>query len=384
MKNCFSLILCLLFILPLHAQSDGIPLCPAEVLCRIDQIWTASEIENALGSIEAGEGAFFRDDETLVFVFRSTSQNTYKVAVEYAGVTEMLPVEDSDLWTLSFELERADEAIFSIGLVESAYGSTSFRYPFASWRGDSLPPPPAVNEPIEGSLTTIPFDSPSLGESRNIYLYLPPNHNPEESYPVVYMADGIMLEGYEGAASYAGAIDYLITSENIPPLIVVGIDSGTMVNDVNVRGEEYVHGRNPERYAKHEIFFTQEVREWAEANYGASTERSERIIFGVSNGGLYAVAMGIAHPDLYGVIFPFSAGAGLGFEPLALEGLELPLFVYSTAGTLDPIFLQTTTEFAQAYEALGAETVFVERVAGHDDMMWREEFINALLWHFQR
>lgn len=367
------------FFLPLQAQtSNNVPRCPALPLCQIEQHWTLSEIENAVGSLNAGEGAFFRDDETLVFVFRSTDANTNKVAAIFSGEILMQRLERSNLWTLSLQFEGIGEAIFSLGLAEYALGSQSFRYPFATWRGDELPPDPPVNDPIEGSLSVIPFDSPSLGESRDIYVYLPPQYQAGQRYPVVYMADGMMLE------DYAGMIDFAITSGAIPALIVVGIDSATMVNGVNIRGEEYVHGRNPERYTRHEVFFTQEVREWAEETYGASTERSERIIYGVSNGGLYAVAMNIAHPDLYGAIFPFSAGAGLGFEALIFRDLELPLFVYSSAGTLDPSFYQTTREFAQSYEDLGVETVFVGRVAGHDDMMWREEFITALIWYFDK
>ena len=199
-----------------------------------------------------------------------------------------------------------------------------------------------------------------------------------QHYPVIYLADGQTL------SEYAAAVDYLITRAEIPPVIVIGIASAEPHDRRNLRGEEYVHGRNPQRYEQHRMFFTQEVRQWAETTYGASSERAERVIAGISNGGLFAVAMTLQHPELYGTAFPFSAEASLEFEPLRIEPdtIELPLLIYATAGRLEPIFHQTTLEFVQAYEQAGAETVFSENIAAHDNAMWEVEFIKALRWRF--
>ncbi|MCI0709856.1 MAG: esterase family protein, partial [Chloroflexi bacterium] len=146
-------------------------------------------------------------------------------------------------------------------------------------------------------------------------------------------------------------------------------------------------GADPELFNKHAQFFTEEVRLWAEETLGATTDRRWRGIFGVSNGGLFAIAMTVQYPDLYGFVFPFSAGAGSGFERSFVveeETIQLPLFVYSTAGTLEPVFLETTREFAEAYETAGATVEFSQNVAGHDDAVWQIEFVNAVRWLFEQ
>jgi enterochelin esterase-like enzyme len=104
----------------------------------------------------------------------------------------------------------------------------------------------------------------------------------------------------------------------------------------------------------------------------------------MSNGGLFAVEMTLRYPEMYGIVFPFSAGASQDFEKPVIQraSIQLPLLVYSTAGTLEPIFDETTRSFAREYAEAGAEVVFSERVAGHNDALWQIEFVNAVQWVF--
>jgi enterochelin esterase-like enzyme len=357
----------------------GVPVCPSqEVICRVEIAWTLADLRAEIGNLKAGEGQFFSHEDLLTFVYRLSHSRYERAAALLMDEVPMQQVEASDWWTVTLKFEQIDRALLTIGVVEYRTGETRYEYPAATWRGENAPLPPQKNQPLEGSLTRIPFESASLGESRDVFVYLPPHHDSAQRYPIIYLADGEML------ANYADAVDYLITRAEIAPVVIIGIASAEPRDNRNLRGEEYVHGRNPQRYEQHRVFFTQEVRQWAEASYGASTERAERVIAGISNGGLFAVAMTLHHPELYGTAFPFSAGASLGFEPLRIEPdtIQLPLRIYATAGTLEPIFHQTTLEFVQAYEQAGAETIFSENIAAHDGAMWEVEFINALRWRF--
>jgi enterochelin esterase-like enzyme len=363
----------------------SIPTCPSEeVICRVVRSYRHADLQAKIGNLAEGEGNFYIEDEQLIFIYRLSNSRYNRVEAMLPVVLSatmaniaMQRVGNTDWWTLTLKFDDMDKVLMSVMVAESGSSGNSY-HPVTTLRGINAPSLPPRNQVLQGSYAVHSFESASLGESRDIHLYLPPDYDDEQIYPVIYMADGQSLE------SYAPMIDYLISHGEIAPLIVVGIASADFQNNVNVRGEEYVHGRNPEHYAKHRIFFNEEVPEWAETYYSVSREREDRTVFGISNGGLYAVAMNLHYPERYGTVFAFSAGASLGFEPLAIkrENLELPLRVYGIAGTLEPIFHETTSDFIAAYSEAGADAVFFEQVAGHEGAMWEVELYNALRWRF--
>jgi len=110
-------------------------------------------------------------------------------------------------------------------------------------------------------------------------------------------------------------------------------------------------------------------------------DREQRAVSGFSNGGAFAVAMGVRHPERYANVLVFS----LGVEP---TGLGVPEWTadmaprhYLVAGTLEP-FLEPTANWAVKVDQLGVEHVYRERVCGHDITMGEEEFAGAIAWAF--
>jgi enterochelin esterase-like enzyme len=351
--------------------------CPnGETMCPVNRLWTQKELASKIDLPAPNEYAFIADDTELTFVFHRTSKSAVPMTLYWSmGQTLLNRVEDTNYWARTLTLEDIDDAIVTFGLGDDV----GIQYPFATYRGVNAPLPPPTNNPIAGTMNTMRFKSTALNQTRTVNIYLPPDHDPANTYPTIYMADGEALE------SYVGSIDYLITEGVVPPLIVVGMASAGSPNGRNVRGEEYVIGRNPKLFENHARFFTEEVREWAESHIGASKERSQRGIFGISNGGLFAIVMTVQHPDLYGFIFTFSAGASAGYDDSFVVDsttVQLPLFVYGTAGTLEPVFLQTTKRYTADYAAAGADVVMKQNVAGHDDAIWQIEFVNAVRWMF--
>jgi acetyl esterase/lipase len=55
---------------------------------------------------------------------------------------------------------------------------------------------------------------------------------------------------------------------------------------------------------------------------------------------------------------------------------------YLVAGTLEPFFRDNAARWAAALREAGADVVMEERVAGHDEAMWRGEFPIMLAWAF--
>lgn len=373
-------LVCLGLLLPLRAQTtDGLPLCPQQMsgICLVDRRWSYRELPETAKAVKVGGGQFFMGSpDQLTLIVRNGSDQS--PALILYGTTPMQRVEATQLWSVTIHFDGVQAAILSVGIrLFVSKDSQHFQYPFLTWYGPDAPQAPPANVPLKGELRTVPFSSSAFGGRRGVHVYLPPKHDPAPHYPVVYMADGELLP------DYAAVLDYLIVEGQVAPVIVVGIVSSESQPE-NLRGQELMPGRNPQRFGQNERLFTHEVRLWAERTFGASTGREQRAIMGMSNGGLFALAMIVQHPDLYGVVFPFSAGASGDFDPatIAVENLRLLLRIYSTAGTLEPIFLDTTRAYLKQAAKAGAETVLIERVSGHDNANWLVTFAEAVQWAF--
>ena len=187
-------------------------------------------------------------------------------------------------------------------------------------------------------------------------------------------------------------LEPLILAGKLRPLIVVGVLNGPYQGDrakpydikADLRACEYLPGVDDVRFAKHEKFFCEEVRSWAETELGASKLPEDRAVQGVSNGGRFAVEMGMRHPELFGHVFGFSVAAtsdsdGLtAVARLKTAAVKPPRF-YLAAGKWEPSFHRLTLRLAGELKKLNVPVEFASRVSGHDDAMWRQELVSVAL-----
>jgi len=137
-----------------------------------------------------------------------------------------------------------------------------------------------------------------LNEDRKIYVYTPANHS--ERLPVIYLMDGEMI------SLVAGIADFLYQTNQLPPMIVVGIGN-------------YEYDRNRDLTATHSLlnmdgttdsifwknsgagenflkFIKDEVMPFVEKNYNPSPNK---IFFGHSLGGLMSAYCLLNHPEMF-------------------------------------------------------------------------------------
>ncbi|MGH3291203.1 MAG: alpha/beta hydrolase [Trebonia sp.] len=214
---------------------------------------------------------------------------------------------------------------------------------------------------IAGELVTETF---GYDGGRQVTAYVPPA--PTEA--VVFAGDGQLIAPWGEALEAA----------DVPSTMIVGVHR---LADEMLRLHEYSPGFDPGRFAAHEKFFTGDVRQWVRTRFGVALPAERTAVFGVSAGGELALAIGLRHPDIYGVVF--SASPGAGYQPPAVLPSPLPR-AYLVAGTLEPFFLENATRWADALRAAGADVVTTERVGGHGDPFWREEFPLMVAWAFGR
>lgn len=352
-------------IAPPPSAVSPLPACPStEHLCQETTLPPAEDLRDAWR--RAGAPVWL-DDDILTLIY----ENGEATAVNLAGSVRapMQAVPDSDLWVLRLRLSYAREAMLLYAFVPLQPEMPLVR--LNQWRGPDSPPAPPLVSSLTGSLIQHDFESEALGESRPVTIYLPPGYDPAQTYPVIYMPDG------KGVSFYVAVVEPLIVDGTIPPVLLVGTHAAS---DGNGRAVEYLPGFDAARYDAHEQFFTEEVRLWAEATLGASTQRTERAVFGASNGGVFAAALGVDHPDLYGASLIFSAGM---HPPVPPQTARYPIRFYLMAGTMERGFYRRTITLGQRLRHYGGETLIAERVGGHDLFMWREELPSALRWLFR-
>ena len=169
-----------------------------------------------------------------------------------------------------------------------------------------------------------------------------------------------------------------LEAADVPPTLVVGVQRA--VNET-VRIHEYSPGFDPPRFAQHERLFVEDVRQWTASRLGVALPAERTAVFGASAGGELALALGLRHPAVYGVVFCASPGAG--YRPPEVMPSPLPR-TYVVAGTLEPFFLDNARRWAAALRDAGADVVMTERVGGHGDPFWRHEFPLMVGWAFGR
>ena len=199
---------------------------------------------------------------------------------------------------------------------------------------------------------------------RQVTAYLPPR--PPQA--VVFAGDGQLISQWGESVAAAGG----------PSTMIVGVHR---LADETLRLHEYSPGFDPNRFAAHERFFVEEVREWARSRFGVAPPKERTAVYGVSAGGELALAIGLRHPDVYGAVFCASPGAG--FRPPGVMPTPLPR-VYLVAGTREPFFHANATRWADALREAGADVVMTEREGSHGDAFWRAELPLMVAWAFGR
>ncbi|GAA1526693.1 alpha/beta hydrolase [Kribbella lupini] len=213
-----------------------------------------------------------------------------------------------------------------------------------------------AGEPVTESF---PYD-----DGRQVTVYVPPE--PPEA--VVFAGDGQLISGWGEQLEAA----------DVPPTMIVGVHR-TDAEDEMVRIKEYSPSFDAERFAAHEKFFVEDVGQWVRSRFGVALPAERTAVCGVSASGELSLAMGIRHPDVYGVVF--SASPGGGYQPPTELPGPLPR-TYLVGGTLEPWFLENAARWADALRDAGADVVLTERVGDHGDPFWAEEFPLMVGWAF--
>lgn len=159
--------------------------------------------------------------------------------------------------------------------------------------------------------TTFELESPQLGLTKKIWLYLPESyHQSSASYPVIYFQDGQWL--FEENVDYSAEMHVDETLRQLERdggegIIVVGIES-----DEETRTDEFSLYENPDyaeggKGGQYLAFVAETLKPYIDSHYRTKNDRSNTCIMGASLGGLAAFFALTEYPEVFGKAALFSA-----------------------------------------------------------------------------
>lgn len=229
----------------------------------------------------------------------------------------------------------------------------------------------------EGSLSpNIRIESDFLEYAIQYRVYSP-EVSGEEPLPAIYITDG---QWYIEPGEMVGILDREIAANNIKPVMAVFIDSRNP-DDLaeNRRNREFMCNENYVRFVSRELIPA------ISASYPASEDRNDRVIAGMSFGGLNAACFGLMASNWFGGIGMQSPASDKHLK--VLSGLysdkePTPVRMFFSVGTRRDN-TREARRFHRTLEEKGYQVNYVEVPFGHDWSNWKPLLDDLLITFFE-
>lgn len=223
---------------------------------------------------------------------------------------------------------------------------------------------PAI-APAASSLTdNIRIESEQLGYQLQYRVYLPDNAESLTDLPVVFVTDG---QWYLRQGEMKKVLDEEIESGRIKPVAAVFVDSSNPDNPRdNRRNSEFMCNKH---YA---LFFANELIPAVVGSFPISHLPSERVIMGVSFGGLNAGCFGMMLPQIFPNIAMQSPASDKHVKVLTKQYREkdpLPLKIFFSNGTRRDN-IKSSRAFHELLLEKGYDVTYIEVAQSHDWNNW--------------
>lgn len=210
-------------------------------------------------------------------------------------------------------------------------------------------------------------------EARDVIVWLPPGYEARRNrrYPVVYFHDGQNV--FDGATSFLPgqewrvdeAADSLIRNHRTPPFIVVA------VANTSARMREYTRAADPKHggggLAPYERFLIEELKPFIDRTYRTRPGPSHTGIVGSSLGGLASLALGLDHPEVFGLVGAVSPSVWFA---------DRDILTFARAGTGHPFRLWLDMGGAEGSAAAAGSRPWLDDARALRDALvargWRE------------
>jgi S-formylglutathione hydrolase FrmB len=152
--------------------------------------------------------------------------------------------------------------------------------------------------------------SPSLGERRDMYVYLPPGFDPCRSYPAMIVMHGI-AQDEQFFLRVAPEFDAAMACGQLPPFIIAAPDGSIRGKPSILKGASFYLNTKAGRF---EDWIVCDVWSFLRTNFSIRPEREAHVLCGGSAGGFGAYTIGFKHRDEFKILAGFLPALNLRYE----------------------------------------------------------------------
>lgn len=354
--------------------------------------------ESAIDELVTGRSIPHVEGGRVTFVFRGEAEGVFLQHWVF-GLGSRIPfhrVKGTSWWRLTMDLPLRSRIEYKIG-VRNRGGETWLHDPLNPriahdpFGGNSVVVTDGYEEPEwsqphagvpHGSLETWRMHSRSLGESRDVRVYLPARYRPNRRHRIMLVHDG---DDYMRYCRLGAVLDNLTERWEIPPLVVV------LLNPRD-RLREYAGDR------RHAAWVVEELLPEVEKRYPVIPEAGARCLAGASFGGVASLSTAWYYPGTFDMLLLQSGSfaftdigqhqRGPVFDPVVRfmnpfrDNVGQPARrIYMSCGVYESLIYENRS-LAPLLQASGMEVKFVEARDGHNWENWRDRLRGALTWLF--
>ena len=220
--------------------------------------------------------------------------------------------------------------------------------------------------------------SSHLGYELQYRIYSPAETSAENELPTLYVTDG---QGYLAQGDFKAVLDTAISDGVIDPVLVVFLDSRNPDKlEENRRNSQFMCNK------EFAAFFAGELIPAISAEQPVSLSREDRVVLGVSFGGLNSACFGLMLSKFFSGIAMQSPASGEHLEvvrDLYEERELLPLRMFLSVGSRNDN-TRAVKRFKKTLESKGYDLTFIKVTGEHNWQNWAPLLDDVLVTFFRK
>ena len=157
-----------------------------------------------------------------------------------------------------------------------------------------------------GTIVETTYESKTVGTTRKVTVYLPPQYDKSKKYPVLYLLHGIGGDHKEWLQGVPGIImDNLYAEKKATPMIIVMPNGRALPND-KAEGEIFSQEKQ-QGFANFERDLIDDLIPFIQSKYSTYTDQAHRAVAGLSMGGGQSLNFGLGNLDQFAYVGGFSS-----------------------------------------------------------------------------
>jgi S-formylglutathione hydrolase FrmB len=152
--------------------------------------------------------------------------------------------------------------------------------------------------------------SDALGQKRDVYVYLPPDFDPQQLYPIVLWLHGVGQDE-QSFLSLVEPFDEYVSSGQMPPVIIVAPDGSLHGRPMLGSAGSFFLNSKAGRF---EDYLMADVWGFLVETFPIRPERGAHVLAGASMGGFAAYNLGIKYRDRFGILIGILPPLNLRWE----------------------------------------------------------------------